>query len=262
MHDLNALHVFLTLMQCQSTQRAARKLGRSQSYISKVLAQLREDLDDPLFTRSNEGLSPTSYAISIEPKLRKALESVNLALEPATFSPDRVDKVTIHMAEPYVVAFGKKLIQEIRKESDALIELRTWNKVSESMIIDDEVDIGLHVLTDKPQTIYQRRVHTGSAYFNGNEDGDYIKFIVSGFNDHTNYYHVLRPDIEERVIVDNYSVMTEMMDIGYTLRYHRLDSPNPDSHINIEIALIMKASKRHSPKLVWLSDLITRIVNA
>ncbi|MCJ8295037.1 MAG: LysR family transcriptional regulator [Colwellia sp.] len=32
-----------------STQKAALKLNRSQSYVSKVLAKLRDDLGEPLF---------------------------------------------------------------------------------------------------------------------------------------------------------------------------------------------------------------------
>ncbi|MEZ9418070.1 LysR family transcriptional regulator, partial [Vibrio sp. 10N.286.49.E1] len=90
MNELNALRVFLTLMQTGSTSRAAMKLGRSQSYISKVLAQLRETLDDPLFIRSSEGMVPTSYALAVEPKLKTALESVFLALEPEHIDPQKL----------------------------------------------------------------------------------------------------------------------------------------------------------------------------
>ncbi|WP_019615415.1 helix-turn-helix domain-containing protein [Psychromonas ossibalaenae] len=69
MKDLNALRVFATLYQCGSTSKAARKLGRSQSYVSKVPAQLREELNDPLFVRTSIKLTPTSYADEIAPKL-------------------------------------------------------------------------------------------------------------------------------------------------------------------------------------------------
>lgn len=77
MNNLNNLHVFLLLMQTRSTQRCAAKLGRSQSYVSKVLAQLREELADPLFLRESTGLVPTDYANAIEPKIRIALEQID-----------------------------------------------------------------------------------------------------------------------------------------------------------------------------------------
>lgn len=262
MHDLNALNVFLTLMQYHSTQRAAQKLGRSQSYVSKVLAQLRESLDDPLFTRSGEGLTPTSYAISIEPKLRTAFEEVNKALEPSEFSPAKLERITIHMVEPYLIQCGKQLIDEIRKETDALIELRAWNKLSENLIAESDVDIGLHTLSDKPQTLYQRRIHTGSAYFEGNESGEYIKMVVPGLNEQTNYYQAVRPDIDAKVIIDNQQLMDQMMNFGYTFRYHHLAPQESDLQINIEVALVMKTSHRYSPKLVWLSELIERVVRS
>ncbi|WP_291616740.1 LysR family transcriptional regulator [Colwellia sp.] len=60
--DLNSLSVFITLYHAGSTQKAALKLNRSQSYVSKVLAKLTEDLGEPLFVRTSAGLEPTSYA--------------------------------------------------------------------------------------------------------------------------------------------------------------------------------------------------------
>ncbi len=261
MRDFNALQVFLTLMKTHSTQRAALKLGRSQSYVSKVLAQLREDLDDPLFIRSVEGLSPTSYALSIEPKLRNAFDQVHQALSPEEFDPNQIEKITLHIVEPYLIAAGKKLIEALRKETDAIIELRAWHKLSEAMIENEEVDLGLHILNDRSQVFHQRKLHNGAGFFQGNQEGDYVKFLIAGVNEYTNHYQVLRPDIEPRLYVDNYALMNQLMDDYYTLRYAPYHEETEAKELNLEVALVMKSSRRNSPKIKWLNSIVEPIID-
>ncbi|MGF1721985.1 LysR family transcriptional regulator [Vibrio kyushuensis] len=260
MNDLNALHVFLALMHTRSTQRAATKLGRSQSYVSKVLAQLREDLGDPLFLRNSMGLVPTSYAESIEPKVRNALEQLTIALEPERFDPMSLDKVTIHIVSPYLANIGKDLIVALRKETKALIELREWTNGSEPLILAEEVDIGLHAINDKPQTFYQKRVHSGAGYFAGNKEGEYIKFLVPGINESADHFRTLDPNIEVGIIVDNQVVMNDMMDSCFTLKYEPYFESDHHVKLNLDVALIMKASLRHSPKQQWLASIIEPII--
>ncbi|MCK6264095.1 LysR family transcriptional regulator [Vibrio sp. ZSDE26] len=260
MNDLNALHVFLALMHTRSTQRAATKLGRSQSYVSKVLAQLREDLGDPLFLRNSMGLVPTSYAESIEPKVRNALEQLTIALEPEQFAPMSLDKVTIHIVSPYLANIGKDLIVALRKETQAVIELRQWTQNSEALILAEEVDIGLHAINDKPQTFYQKRIHSGAGYFAGNKDGEYVKFLIPGVNDTTEHFRVLDPNIDVGIIVDNQVVMNELMDTCFTLKYEPYFESEHHHKLNLDVALIIKAALRHSPKQQWLASIMEPII--
>lgn len=261
MHDLNALHVFISLMQTNSTQRAAQKLGRSQSYVSKVLAQLREDLGDPLFVRDSSGLVPTDYAKSIEPKIKSALDQLDLALAPVEFNPAELTKVTLHVVEPYLVEIGKSLIKAIRAETGAVIELRQWSEHSERLILEEEVDLGLHVLTDKPQSFYQRKIHSGGGYFEGNREGEYVKFIISGINEHQDHFKTLEPDLEAGVIVDSVHLINQLMDDFFTLRYEPYYDEKRLSPLNLDMALICKASLRLAEKQKWLMGLITPIVD-
>lgn len=261
MNDLNALHVFLAIMQTRSTQRAAQKIGRSQSYVSKVLAQLREDLADPLFLRNAQGLEPTSYAEKIEPKVRAALEQLDLALEPELFDPRTLTKVTIHIVEPYLIQFGREIIRTIRRDSDAVIELRQWGEHSESLILSEDVDIGLHVINDKPQSFYQKRIHSGAGYFEGNKEGEYVKFIISGVNEHADHFKTLDPNVEVGVIVDSHQLMNQLMDDCFTLRYEPYRDENEQHKLNLDVALITKASLRHAAKQKWLTEILEPIVD-
>ncbi|ANO34564.1 LysR family transcriptional regulator [Vibrio breoganii] len=258
--DLNSLNVFLNLMQTHSTLRTAKKLGRSQSYISKVLAQLREELDDPLFTRSAEGLSPTSYAISIQPKIQNAIEQISHSLEPEEFSPANVDRVTLHILEPLSIRFSNPIIRKIRQETNAIIEVRNWTKLSENMILDEEVDLGFHILSDKPQTLYQKKLYTGSGLIKGNKEGEFVKYIASGVNEYENRFQRALPDVEATIFVDNYMLLTQLMDCAHTMRYisYRTDADIPD--LDIDTAIVLKSSKRKSPKSQWLANLVEKCV--
>ncbi|MFA0560297.1 LysR family transcriptional regulator [Vibrio breoganii] len=258
--DLNSLNVFLNLMQTHSTQRTAKKLGRSQSYISKVLAQLREELDDPLFTRSAEGLSPTSYALCIQPKIQNAIEQISHSLEPEEFSPVNVDRITIHILEPLLIRFGNSIINKIREETEAIIEMRNWTKLSENMILDEEVDLGFHILSDKPQTLFQKKMYEGSGVIMGNTEGEFVKYIASGVNDYENRFQRALPDVEATIFVDNYMLMSQLMDRAHTMRYisYRTEADIPD--LGIDTAIVMKASKRKSPKSVWIANLVEKCV--
>ncbi|WP_262415399.1 LysR family transcriptional regulator [Vibrio sp. SCSIO 43132] len=258
--DLNFVPVFLALMQTHSTQKAALKLGRSQSYVSKVLAQLREELGDPLFVRGGDGLSPTSYACEIEPKLKTALEQVQQALHPEVFDPTRLDKVTLHIVEPYLVTCGSELIKAIRKETQAVIELRTWQKLSEPLIAEEDVDLGVHILSDKSQLFYQKKLHKGAGYIDGNPDGEYVKFMVSGINEYTHHFHAIDPSIEPTIQIDNYELMNRLMDDCYTIRYAPFAAHDHLTPIELDIAIIVKASRRNHPKIQWLMSLVETVL--
>ncbi|MDO6687349.1 MULTISPECIES: LysR family transcriptional regulator [unclassified Agarivorans] len=261
MKDLNALHVFLALMHTRSTTKAARKLGRSQSYVSKVLAQLREQLDDPLFVRHAGELQPTGYAESIAPKLKRALVDVDLALEPDEFEPSSVSKVTLHIVEPYLITLGKQIIDAIREQTSAVIEMRQWGANSESLILREEVDLGLHVINDKPQSFYQKRIHSGAGYFHGNQSGEYVKFLISGVNEHQDHFKALDPTIEVGIIVDSHILLDQLMGNCFTLKYEPYYEKSQQHQLNIDVALIMKSSLRYSAKQQWLSNLISSIID-
>ena len=67
--DLNLLGCLQVLMEELSVTRTAHRLCLSQSAVSKSLAKLREQFNDPLFTRSAHGLRPTPKAVFLKPRL-------------------------------------------------------------------------------------------------------------------------------------------------------------------------------------------------
>lgn len=85
--DLNLLVVLAALLEERHATRAARRLGLTQSAVSRALQRLRDQLGDPLFVRAPGGLAATARAEELAPALRRLLEDAEVLVQPATFDP-------------------------------------------------------------------------------------------------------------------------------------------------------------------------------
>jgi DNA-binding transcriptional LysR family regulator len=90
--DLNLLVVFDAVMQERSVTRAGQKIGLSQPAMSHALNRLRYILKDQLFVRTPEGMVPTPRAEQLANPLRRALNDIQLALEPDIFDPKEANR--------------------------------------------------------------------------------------------------------------------------------------------------------------------------
>ncbi|WP_144207566.1 LysR family transcriptional regulator [Shewanella donghaensis] len=257
--DLNALNVFVTLYRSGSTQKAAKQLGRSQSFVSKVLAQLREELNDPLFVRTANGLQPTSYADKIAPKIHNALEQISLALEPEYFDPKNLQYISVHLGEPLAVIMGKALIDELRKETDATLEIRQWRKASNDGLIDGSIDIGIQTLRERPQQLYQKKIASGYITRVGNSSGEFVKLLVDDLNEHFEYFRELKEIKTPTIITDNFSLHRELLADHYSYNF-KLNDEDQHKKVMIDLALICSSARRHEAKIVWLSEICKRVL--
>nr|WP_256261017.1 LysR family transcriptional regulator [Shewanella sp. NIFS-20-20] len=87
--DLNLLIALQVLLQENSVSKAAIRLNLSQSAMSRVLARLRQLLDDPLFIRQGAQLIPTERAISLGAALEQPLQNMGQLLTQQGFDPAR-----------------------------------------------------------------------------------------------------------------------------------------------------------------------------
>ncbi len=99
--DLNLLRVFDALLEERSVTRAGARLGLSQSAVSHALNRLRYALDDDLFQRDSQGMTPTPWAVEVGPRLHAALVSLQTALTPADFNPGTSERRFAIAAGPY-----------------------------------------------------------------------------------------------------------------------------------------------------------------
>ncbi|NKX51636.1 LysR family transcriptional regulator, partial [Arthrobacter deserti] len=79
--DLNLLRTFLSIYETRSVTRAAEQLALTQPTVSHALGRLRRQLGDPLFVRGAGGLEPTARAGELALVFRKAVASIDEAVE-------------------------------------------------------------------------------------------------------------------------------------------------------------------------------------
>jgi DNA-binding transcriptional LysR family regulator len=90
--DLNLLLVFEAILRERSVTRAAEHLSLSQPAMSHALNRLRWLLKDQLFVRTPAGMMPTPRAKQLALPVRKALDELQLALQPETFDPSTAER--------------------------------------------------------------------------------------------------------------------------------------------------------------------------
>ena len=80
MDTLRALRLFVRTIELGSLSAAAREAGTTQPTVSKLLAQLEEDLAVRLFERSTRGLSPTEQGQQFHRDSKLVLEQYDAAV--------------------------------------------------------------------------------------------------------------------------------------------------------------------------------------
>ena len=88
--DLNLLLTLQMLLESRSVTATASQLHLTQSAVSKALARLRRQFNDPLFYRASKGLVPTPLALRLQQPLQDWLETgaklfVHEDFDPATW---------------------------------------------------------------------------------------------------------------------------------------------------------------------------------
>jgi DNA-binding transcriptional LysR family regulator len=99
--DLRLLVVFDEIRRHRSLTLAANSLGLSQPTISKSLQRLRNELGDPLFIRTQNGMEATPRALSIETAIAEILRTYyeRVAIAP-TFDPAKSNRIfTLHASD-------------------------------------------------------------------------------------------------------------------------------------------------------------------
>ncbi|MGE0498195.1 MAG: LysR family transcriptional regulator [Ramlibacter sp.] len=115
--DVGMLRTFDALMQERSVSRAAARLFLSQPAVSASLNRLRVTFDDPLFTRTAHGVTPTPRAHALAPQVARlidglaALMSSEQPFDPA--SSNRIFRIagSDHPSRTVLPALGRRLAE-------------------------------------------------------------------------------------------------------------------------------------------------------
>jgi len=95
--DLNLLKALDALLDERSVTRAAQRLSLTQPAVSGMLTRLRESFDDPLFVRTQRGITPTLRAQELAAPVKELLGGIESLLQPQVFDPATA-QMTVQLA--------------------------------------------------------------------------------------------------------------------------------------------------------------------
>ncbi|WP_047045372.1 LysR family transcriptional regulator [Vibrio mexicanus] len=148
--DFNSIKLLKVLGEELNTTRAADRLYLSQSAVSKALKRLREQLDDPLFSRSTNGLEPTEKCQRLLKKLPNLMTSLNdlyghkEGFEPLTYTGDIKININTTLCRPLMTNLFMRL-HELAPH--ATISLENWSMRTEAKIKQGVIDLGINYST-------------------------------------------------------------------------------------------------------------------
>lgn len=156
--DLNLIVYLDVLLREKNVTRAAEQLGITQPAMSNILRRLRTLFGDPLLVRSSEGMTPTEYAIELQPRIRGILEDITLLLEPRTeFRPYTTSRMFRIMTSDYAEAtLVPRLVKALRSEApNVVLDFLTPSDVSYRDMEQGKVDLAINRFNEVPQSFHQ-----------------------------------------------------------------------------------------------------------
>ncbi|MGI2261602.1 LysR family transcriptional regulator [Shewanella sp. GXUN23E] len=153
---IGSLRLLKSLVEEGSTQKAAIKLGMSQSGVSYELKKLREIFNDSLFVRSRDGLVANEKAMRIYPQVVMMLGAAeDLYNDVEDFNPVNFHgKVTVSLIEPLAICMMPNLFERLHKAAPGLeLCFHTWSSESMSKLARGEIDVAVHNFTSKDPLI-------------------------------------------------------------------------------------------------------------
>jgi DNA-binding transcriptional LysR family regulator len=111
--DFNLLTALEALLAEGTVAGAARRLGLSESAMSRTLARLRAATGDPILVRAGRDMVPTPRAAALRLEVSALTQAVRSVLQPGdeAFAPAGLDRVfTIRANESFAETFGARLV--------------------------------------------------------------------------------------------------------------------------------------------------------
>ena len=152
--DLNLLVALDALLTERNVTRAAERVFIAQPAMSRALARLRRQFDDPLLIRVGRELRLTPVAQALIEPVRDALLQVQAALgtRPA-FDPARSHRVFSLMVPDFVAPLLMPgVLRNLMAESDSVqVRLENWSSMGPERLVAGEID--LFVSLDTPRVL-------------------------------------------------------------------------------------------------------------
>ncbi|MET4694738.1 LysR family transcriptional regulator [Endozoicomonas lisbonensis] len=144
--DLNLLKALLILLQEKNTNRAAERLNTSQPAVSRTLAKLRKELNDPLFVRQSRNMTLTPRAEEIALQLPRIMDSLEQTLQLTRFDPSQqTGKLSLALNGFIIESHGYQIYQAVREVAPQLqLQLHSYSQETVSQLINGEIDAAVN----------------------------------------------------------------------------------------------------------------------
>ena len=160
--DLNLFVVFDAIYTERNLTRAARVLFVTQPAVSNALKRLRQVFNDPLFVRSQHGVSPTPVADNISGWVKEALQLFNASLtEGEVFDPLSSEKTFTFSVHDYDEAILIPRLMEKLAELAPGISTEFYSvprKDLESELSSGRLDFALDVPLFSTPQLYRKKL--------------------------------------------------------------------------------------------------------
>lgn len=148
LNNLKEFEALRAVILSGTTTEAARKLGASQSSISRHIAQLEAQVGYTLFEREAGRITPTAMAMSLNEKLDPLFEALaKINQEDLNEAPIKILRVmaTPTLAHRFLIPIIKMYIAE-NKNRRLSVEVSRFDAI-ENAILDGHCDLGLMAVT-------------------------------------------------------------------------------------------------------------------
>ncbi len=140
--DLNLLVLLDALIEERNVTRTAKRLSMTQPALSNALNRLREMLNDPLLERSNDGMEPTPYALSIAKPIKRILHELDdLFAQKAAFEPQETSRCFTIAMESHLSFLALPLSLKMKQVApQASLRIQHFVYRENKSLIDPEAD--------------------------------------------------------------------------------------------------------------------------
>jgi DNA-binding transcriptional LysR family regulator len=156
--DFRSLRMLKILLDTGSVTKAGEALSISQPAASRVLAQLRLALGDPLLVRGRHGNTLTPRAETLRPVVSDTLDRVSTLFASRPFDPrDSNLKLKIATTDNGAAIVLAPLAQQLAKSAPNIrIDISPWSTQTLSQLEDGRLDLALYWEKKLPENFHHR----------------------------------------------------------------------------------------------------------
>jgi len=156
--DIRSLRILKVLLDTRSVTEAGEAMGISQPAASRVLAQLRQAIGDPLLVRGRHGNTLTPRGESLRPAIAEALEAISSLFEKEVFEPSNT-KLAVRLATTdhgATVVLTPLVLALARLAPGITVEVAPWGDQTLSDLETGRLDLALDVESPLPENFHFR----------------------------------------------------------------------------------------------------------